>query len=335
VSVIPSVSILLPVFNAAQTLTLCLKSIRRQTLTDWECILVDDGSTDGSIEIARAASASDSRFNVVQRDHSGLIETLNAGIDHCSAPLVARMDADDWMHRERLALQTRALAADSIEIVGAHVRTFPRSGLGKGAREYEAWLNSIRSPDDVYRERFIECALAHPSWMLRRTTLENKRYRNRGWPEDYDLLLRLLENGSRATVVPRRLLSWRQHPERLSRHDERYSLERFTACRAAFLATDFLKNDERFLLWGYGQTGRALCRALTAQGKNLSGLIEVHPRRLGQMIQGAPVVGPDDIDRLPDDPLIVSVSGAGPRTEIRLKLASLGRVEVRDYVCAA
>jgi glycosyltransferase involved in cell wall biosynthesis len=331
----PTVSILLPVFNAAQTLALSLKSIRRQTLTDWECILVDDGSTDGSIEIARAVAASDSRFNVIQRDHSGLIESLNAGIDQCSARLVARMDSDDWMRRERLELQTHALDDASIEIAGTHVRTFPRSGLGTGSREYEAWLNSIRSPADVYRDRFIECALAHPSWMLRRATLERERYRDRGWPEDYDLLLRLLEKGPHATVVPRRLLSWRQHPGRLSCHDERYSLERFTACRAAFLAADFLRQNERFLLWGYGQTGRALCRALAAHGKRPSGLIEVHPRRLGQTIQGAPVVCPDDIDRLPSDPLIVSVSGVRPRTEIRQKLAALGRVEVRDYVCAA
>jgi len=334
--VAPEVSILLPVFNAAGTLPVCLESIRRQSLTNWECILVDDGSTDGSTETAATTATKDSRFTLVRRDHAGLIETLNAGIDRCRGDFVARMDSDDWMHRDRLALQVRALVEDaSLELVGTHVRSFPRSTLGDGSREYEHWLNSMRSPSDVYRERFIECALAHPTWMLRRTTLEQTGYRDCGWPEDYDLLLSLLKDGARAGVVPQRLLGWRHHPDSLSRRDSRYSLERFTACRAAYLAADFLQNSDRFLLWGYGQTGRALRRALADHGKQLSGLIEVHPGRLGQTIHGAPVVAADEISRLPDDPLIVSVSGAGPRDEIRRRLTELKRKEGRDYVCAA
>lgn len=331
----PEVSILLPVFNAAGTLPVCLESIRRQTLTNWECILLDDGSTDGSTEIATMATA-DPRFTLVRRAHAGLIETLNAGINRCRGDFVARMDADDWMQRDRLALQVRALVGDaSVELVGTHVRTFPRSTLGDGSREYESWLNSMRSATDVHRDRFIECPLAHPTWMLRRTTLEQTRYRDCGWPEDYDLLLRLLKNGARAGVVPQRLLGWRHHPDRLSRQDSRYSLERFTACRAAFLAADFLRDSDRFLLWGYGQTGRALRRALAEKEKTISGLIEVHPGRLGQTIHGAPVVAADEISRLPNDPLIVSVSGAGPRDEIRRRLTELKRKEGRDYVCAA
>jgi len=332
----PAVSILLPVFNAADTLRSCLESVRRQTFLDWECVIVDDGSEDPSIQTAAAAAASDPRFIIVRNKHAGLIETLNTGIDRCSGDLVARMDADDWMHRNRLWLQTRAFAEDpSLELVGAHVRTFPRSTLGDGSREYETWLNSMRSPADVHRERFIECPLAHPTWMLRRSTLEREPYRDRGWPEDYDLLLRLLQNGTRAGVVPQRLVAWRHHPDRLSRRNLRYSLERFTACRAAFLASDYLRNSDSYILWGYGQTGRALRRALAEHGKQLSGLIEVHPRRLGQTIHGAPVVAPDEIDHLPNNPLIVSVSGTGPRNEIRRKLEDLARVEGRDFICAA
>jgi glycosyltransferase involved in cell wall biosynthesis len=332
----PAVSILLPVFNAAGTLASCLESVRRQTFIDWECVIFDDGSEDASIQTAAKAAASDPRFIIVRHGHAGLIETLNAGIDRCSGDLLARMDADDWMHRDRLSLQVRALAeAPALELVGAHVRTFPRSTLGDGSREYEGWLNSMRSPADVYRERFIECPLAHPTWMLRRTNLERERYRDRGWPEDYDLLLRLLQNGTRAGVVPQRLLGWRHHPDRLSRQDPRYSLERFTACRAAFLASDYLRNSNSYILWGYGQTGRALRRALAEHGKQLSGLIEVHPGRLGLTIHGARVVAPDEINHLVNDPLIVSVSGTGPRNEIRRKLDDLKRVEGRDFVCAA
>ena len=331
-----AVSILLPVFNAADTLGSCLESVRRQTLVDWECLILDDGSEDASTEIAARATASDSRFTHIRLDHTGLIQTLNTGIDRCGGDWVARIDADDWMHRDRLASQVEALTAQpSVDLVGCHLRTFPRAAVGEGSRDYEAWLNSMRSPADVYRERFIECPLAHPTWMLRRRTLEATRYRDRGWPEDYDLLLRLLQNGARAGVVPRRLLGWRHHPDRLSRRNPRYSLKSFTACRAAFLAADFLKNTDGYLLWGYGQTGRALRRALAENGKQLAGLIEVHRGRLGQTIHGAPVVAPDEIGRLPNLPLIISVSGLGPRNEIRARLWELNREEGHDYVCAA
>jgi len=332
----PKVSILLPVFNAAETLADSLRSIRRQSCLDWECVLVDDGSTDGSVEVARAVALKDSRVNVLPRDHSGLIETLNAGVENCRGEFVARLDADDWMRRDRLESQIGGLEDDpTLDLVGTHVRIFPRDGLGDGSRDYERWLNSMRLPEDISRERFVECPLAHPTWTMRRATLNRLGYRDRGWPEDYDFLLRLLQSGGKAGIVPRRLVGWRHHTRRLSRHDPRYSLQQFTACRAYFLASGFLKDTDGFLLWGYGQTGRALRRELAKHGKQLSGLIEVHPGRIGQEIHGAAVVAPEDIGTLPNHPLIVSVAGAGPRNEIRDKLAQLNRVEGRDFVCAA
>jgi len=333
----PRISVLIPIFNAAGTLPACLKSVLRQSLASFECVLVDDGSTDDSLETMREAAGADPRVVVVESGHVGLPAILTAGLQRCRGKLVARMDADDRMRRDRLALQARALDDDpGLAMVGSHVRFFPRSSLEEGTRSYEGWLNSMRGPEDVARERFIECPLAHPSWMIRREALERVGgYRDAGWPEDYDLLLRLIESGARAGVVPHRLLGWAQHPGRLSRTDSRYSLDAFTRCRAEFLATGPLANSRHYLLWGYGQTGRTLRRALEPHGKHMAGLIEVHAGRIGQTIHGAPVVGPGDIERLPRYPLIVSVAGLEPRTLIRERLSAIGRVEGRDFFCAA
>ena len=101
----PRVSILLPVWNAGKTLASCLRSLERQAETGWECVLVDDGSSDDSLALARTFAARDPRIRVVARPHEGLVAALNAGAEQCRSPLVARMDADDWMHRDRLALQ--------------------------------------------------------------------------------------------------------------------------------------------------------------------------------------------------------------------------------------
>ncbi len=242
----PAVSILLPVFNAKATLAVCLRSIERQLEERWECVIVDDGSSDGTLALARAFAARDSRFRVVATAHSGLVTALNTGLDRCRASLVARMDADDVMHRARLGLQIAALSAPGLAAVGSHVRLFPRRTLRDGWRAYEQWLNGIDSAQRVRDEAYIECPVVHPTLMIRRDVLAAMRYRDCGWPEDYDLVLRLLGAGHEVGVVPRRLLAWRDSAARLSRTSGTYALDRLTACKAAFLADQLAGPDGRY-----------------------------------------------------------------------------------------
>jgi glycosyltransferase involved in cell wall biosynthesis len=331
----PRVSILLPAFNAAGTLGACLRSLRRQTLEAWECVLIDDGSTDATATIAGAAAVADRRLVVVRRPHAGIVDTLNAGLTRCRAPLIARMDADDVMHRDRLASQAAALDADpGLDAVGCHVRIFPRAGLTTRRREYEAWLNGIRDADDVARNAFVECPVAHPSLMMR-ASLAAGGYRDCGWPEDYDFILRALSQGRRIGMVPRRLLSWRDAPGRLSRRDPRYAIPRFTACRAHFLAAGFLNGRRRYVLWGYGRTGRTLRAALATLGHDPSHIVEIKRGRIGQTIHGAPVIAPEALAAVRGIPIVVSVAREGPRAEIRSALGRMGFVDGRDYLCAA
>lgn len=331
----PCVSIVLPAHNAAHTLHSCLTSIVRQTLTAWECIVVDDGSTDATRAIACEAARRDGRFRVASIPHSGLVAALNEGLRHCRAPLIARMDADDVMHRERLAAQAAALEqAPHLSAVGCHVRLFPRRTMPPRLREYEEWLNGLRSTEHIARDAFVECPVAHPTLMMRRD-LAALGYADRGWPEDYDLILRALCAGMRIGVVPRRLLSWRDRPDSVSRTDERYALDQFTACKAYYLAARFLSGSDRYVLWGYGSTGRTLRGALAAQDKHPSFIVEVKRTRIGQRIHGALVIAPEDLPDVDGGPVVVSVARAGPRTEIRAALSAMGFVEGKDYLCAA
>ncbi len=332
----PRVSILLPVFDAAETLPACLRSIQRQTEPRWQCVVVDDGSGDGSLETARRFARCDARFQVVAAGRRGLVAALGSGTERCAAAVVARMDADDLMHRDRLRAQLSALdAAPELAAVGCHVRLFPRRELGEGMRAYERWLGSIDSPRRVREEAFVECPVAHPSLAIRRDVLREFGYRDRGWPEDYDLILRLLEQGREVGVVPRRLLAWRCGPQRLSRTAAMYRVDRFTACKASFLVRSFLSSSERYVLWGYGATGKALARALSAHGRRPSAIVELHPGRVGETIRGAPVIRPEELAGPPSDPVVVSVAGVQARSEIRADLARMGFHEIRDYVCAA
>jgi glycosyltransferase involved in cell wall biosynthesis len=333
---LPRISVLLPAFNAGATLGSALRSVARQTERELECVIVDDGSTDDTLAVARAQAALDRRFRVLALPHGGIVAALNQGLAECRGELVARMDADDLMVRRRLQQQRQALEHHvGWAGVGCHVRLFPRRGMTDGLAAYERWLGSICSAEDVRREAFIECPIAHPTLMLRRAVLEQARYRDVAWPEDYDLVLRLLASGHELGMVPERLLHWRDGPARLSRSSPRYALSAFVECKAERLATGFLAASDRYLLWGYGDTGKALCEALSRRGKHPAAIVELHPGRLGQLIRGVRVIPPSALPAQRRLPLLVSVAGATPRREIRAALHDMGFTETIDYFCGA
>jgi hypothetical protein len=239
------------------------------------------------------------------------------------------------MHRERLARQIAVLDGDAtLAATGCHVRIFPRHTMSPRLHEYETWLNSLTTQEEVMRDAYVECPIAHPSLLMRRAMADLK-YRDHGWPEDYDLILRALSSGLRLGMAAQRLLSWRDGPNRLSRTDARYSVDRFTACKAFYLARGFLAATDHYVLWGFGATGRMLRRALADHGKAPTHVIEVKQSRVGQRIHGAPVVPISSLPSLRGCPIVVSVARDGPRRQIREALTALDFVEGRDYVCAA
>ncbi len=330
------ISILMPVYNTAATLPACLRSIQRKTETNWECIIVDDGSTDDTVRCAQAFADDDARFMVIACPHRGIVETLNAGLDHCSGTYIARMDGDDLMHRDRLAAQLNALERHpELSAVGCQVRIFPRSSLKAGRLAYERWLNGMHSAQQVRLDRFVECPIAHPTLMIRSEVMKQFRYQDRGWPEDYDLILRLLTAGHELSVVPRRLLSWRNDPQRLSRTDARYDIRKFVACKAYFIAQDFLADSDQYVLQGFGGTGRTLCKALRALDKFPSLIVDLDPRRIGHIIHGAKVIHADDFGYQHGQKIIASVAGADNRQYLRDRLSGFGYHEVEEFICAA
>ncbi|MDH3784128.1 MAG: glycosyltransferase family 2 protein, partial [Acidobacteriota bacterium] len=191
------VSVLLPVRDAESTISACVRSMQRQRLESFECVLVDDGSTDRSVAVYRAAAGDDPRFRIVGGTGEGIVPALNLGLEHCRGTFVARMDGDDVMHRDRLAAQhVAAERSDRPLLLGCHTRLFPRDdNLGSGIRQYEKWLNSLLDGTDVQRDRFVECPLPHPTWFVRRSRMMEIGYQDVDWPEDYDFLLRHLAAG--------------------------------------------------------------------------------------------------------------------------------------------
>jgi len=335
----PLVSVLVPVRDAAPWLDDCLDSLRRQTLTDFEVITVDDGSTDGSGAVLDRWAQTDRRFTTVRQPARGLVAALNLGLERCRAPLVARMDADDISHPRRLELQAAHLASHpATGVVSCRVRHFPSHRVARGFRLYEAWLNSLTTHGAMSRERFVESPLAHPSAMVRRNLLTDVGgWRERGWAEDYDLWLRLFEGGAVFDKVDRWLFFWREHGDRLTRSDPRYSTPCFLRCKAHFLARGPLKDAGDVILWGAGQTGRRLSKFLIEAGVAIDAAVDIDPAKIGGTVRGIPVIAPDGLPGLLGSRSVVlaAVASRGARDLIRAELNELGLEEGDTFWCVA
>jgi len=341
VSTPPSISVLLPVWNAEPYLEECLQSLAVQSWTDFEVIAVDDGSDDGSTERLADWEARDTRFRPVRLPHQGLVAALNAGLERCQGELVARMDADDVIDPRRLELQATLLRQDpSLDLVACLVRHFPDESVGQGYRIYEEWLNSLVEHEEILRERFVESPMPHPAVMARRRVLaEAGGYRETGGPEDYDLWLRLAAAGKRFSKIPEYLYFWREHSERLTRTDSRYAVERFLVCKAHHLARGPLADQKQVIVWGAGQTGRRLSKHLKREGVALKAFVDIDPAKIGRTLRGLPIHPPVELPRLTSDDesfvVLAAVSSRGARKLIRDRLGELGYREAEDFWCVA
>lgn len=331
----PTVSVVLPVRNAIDTLPECLASIRGQTLTDHEVVAVDDESTDGSSELLMQAAAVEPRLRVLQPGRIGLVEALNLGTREARAPLIARMDADDVMLPGRLAAQHRYLVdRPDITLVASRVELFPPQLVRAGYREYVRWQDECLEPEQIAANIYVEAPFAHPSVTMRREPLLRLGgYRAGPFPEDYDLWLRMHAAGLRMAKLPDILLRWRESGDRVSRTDERYSRTRFDALRAGHLAADpRVRNAAELVVWGAGRRTRARARLLLNHGLRISAWVDIDERKIGNRLDGVPVHRPEWLDREPHPFVLVYVTNHGARDLIASSLRRWGYRRGFDFL---
>jgi len=337
----PTISVVLPVRDGAATLGRALASLQAQTCTDWELIAVDDGSADATRVLLAEAARGDARLHVIGREREGIVAALNAGLAATCGEFVARMDADDAMHPERLAGQLELMRArPDIGLVSCLVDFGGDRAANAGYALHVDWLNTLVSPEQIALNRFVESPLAHPSVMFRRELVERfGGYRAGDFPEDYELWLRWLDAGVRMAKVSRVLLTWHDDPRRLSRVDPRYAPEAFFKTKAAYLARELARiaGGRRVLVWGAGRPTRKRAAHLAAHGVTITGYIDVDPKKAGRGLggTGVPVFAPERIPAPADVFVLGYVAKRGARELHRTELTRRGFVEGRDFLMGA
>lgn len=203
----PQVTVLMPVYNAARFLREAIDSVLAQSFKDFELLVVDDGSIDDSVAIVNTYS--DPRIRLVELGRNrGLVAALNTGLDAAEGEFIARMDADDVMHPDRLAIQMAYLSEHpDIDVVAAFVEHINTRGEVMGAWSTDrATITEAQIRAMMPRTNCI----AHPTVLMRTTVV--RRYRYQGGIEDWDLWLRMLSRGHRFGKIPRPLVRYRIHP---------------------------------------------------------------------------------------------------------------------------
>lgn len=341
----PRISVLLPVFNAAPTLTRAVASIRAQTFSDWELLVIDDGSTDGTGEFLVKLAREEPRLRVITRAHEGLVAALNVGLAEARGALIARMDADDESHPERFAAQVAWLDAhahgvSAVGVVGCLVEFGGERAERGGYALHVDWLNALTTPEQIALNRFVEAPLAHPSAMFRRELVARYGgYRAGDFPEDYELWLRWIDAGVRIAKVPRVLLTWHDAPSRLSRTDGRYAPEKFFRAKAEWIARELARvaGGRRIFVWGAGRHTRKRAAHLTAHGVSIAGYVDVDVKKTGRGIGGTglPVIGAEALPE-PGEIFVLSyVTTRGAREYNYAQLVARRYVEGQDFLMCA
>lgn len=207
----PVVSILLPVFNAAHTLPAALASVLSQTYQRWELLVLDDGSTDGSLDLVR--SLPDRRIRIFEGAHLGLPAQLNRGVQQARGIYCARMDADDLAYPHRIQRQLDFLESHpEVDLVSTSIGVFHSDGRLVGVRR------TRETHAELCTNAWSSIPMAHPTWMGRTRWFKAHPYReNMPRMEDRDLLSRTFASSVFAGI-PEVLLAYREDTISLKKH---------------------------------------------------------------------------------------------------------------------
>lgn len=213
----PAISIVMPIYNAKDYLDESIESILSQTFTDFELIIVDDGSTDISVKIVN--SYKDKRIRLLRNSHN-FIKTLNLGVEASNGKYIVRMDADDFMLPQRLEVQFNYMEDNpDIDVCGSWMETFgTHSQISK----------TIVDHNDIAILLLKNNYLFHPTVIMRRESLQRYKsyphlYKSRYiYAEDYKLWTDLIKSGFRFANIPEVLLRYRISQGQTSdRHNKR------------------------------------------------------------------------------------------------------------------
>lgn len=328
----PLVSILVPFKNTAEFLSECLYSILAQSFTNWELLIVDDHSTDGSYDLVFAFAEKDSRIKLFENEGLGIIPALRKAYQKSSGHFITRMDSDDLMHPDKLLIMLKDLQTfGNRHIALGMVSYFSKNGVGNGYKAYEEWLNDLIKTGSNYSKMYKECVIPSPCWMLHREDFERcGAFCPETYPEDYDLAFRLYKQNIKCIPSQNVLHYWRDHKNRASRTNDHYAENNFLELKINYFISIDYKYDRQLAIWGAGQKGKKIARHLQSKYIDFLWLCD-NPKKIGKHIYEVLMEDYRILSKLEIPQIIVAVANPKEQKNIVRYLEGLDLVAGADY----
>ena len=322
----------MPVKNAELFLHQTIDSILNQSITDWELITVDDHSNDNSFKILSDFALKDLRIQVYKNELSGIIPALKLAYAKSKGRFISRMDADDLMTHSKLELMTDKLkAADDLSVCTGLVKYFSDNELKNGYIKYERWLNQLILENRFLEERFKECVIPSPCWMMSKKGLDKIGGICSGdYPEDYELCLRMLDSGVKMIVVPEVIHHWRDHSHRASRNDPHYSDNLFSDIKISYFMNEVIREGQEVILFGAGRKGKQIAKKLIDLDQAFN-WISSNEKKIGHDIYGKIINSINALNQGVNKKIIIAISGPEDQNQIKKQFNRWSLSEKEDY----
>lgn len=205
------VSVVLPVFNGEKYLAEAIESVLNQTHQNLELIIFDDGSVDGSLDIARSYQVRGARVIVHTRKNKGLVATLNEAIALSKSDFIVRMDADDICYPNRIELQLKEMLNKGLDLVGGAI-DFLECGTITGTMQYREESDDIKASILTWGRNFC-----HPAVLVRKSLYKKYPYEDLPGIEDFALWIRLaLDKNIKMGNISASVIQYRVHDEQVT-----------------------------------------------------------------------------------------------------------------------
>lgn len=240
----PMISVVMSVYNGSRYLREAIDSILNQTFRDFEFIIIEDKSTDDTLQILEDYRSRDSRIKIIKKDENnglpGFIKNLNHGLNLSRGKYIARMDADDISHPDRFALQVDFLGNNpDIFMVGSAIECIDKCG------NFTRLMQPKFTDKEIQKTMFSNISMYHPVIMFRNDSTIRFREKMR-YCEDYDLYFRLMIAGYRFANIQRPLLKYRILDHSVSRKDSRFIKWLFVEKARFFFKEHQQKNKDSY-----------------------------------------------------------------------------------------
>lgn len=322
-----NVSVIMPVYNGENYLIESIERILNQSYTNFEFIIINDGSKDSTGAIIREYMRKDNRIILLERENKGLIKSLNEGLALANGKYIVRMDADDISDKERFRKQLNFFTYNKdVDILGSYIKIF---GNEERANKIEAWFNQKWNKEDMLTRSLEGSIIAHPTAMIKKSVF-NKLvgYSNKySRLEDDDLWVRAIKEGYVIDIVDEYLLKYRVHKESKSIIDAsdlqellnekiKFKLENFF---------DYSKNiDKDLYIWGCGEGGKIVATYFEKIGMNFIGFIDSYKQGT---FQNKPIYNKEILRSIKKPYIFIA-------TEIGLDAVKLelSKMKINDYM---